>query len=553
MDTTQTWIEQTASDVEKYVLAKKGPGSKIICASGISPSGPVHLGNLREAITVHLVTEELKLRGWDAEHIHSWDDFDRLRKVPAGVPQSFAEHIGRPLADVPDPQGEFSSYSRRFSHAFEDALLEMGIAPRYIYQSEAYRRGDYTAQMITAMNARLAIFDILAEFQTLDRFEKEVDERREEYYPVRVYCETCDRDSTVIRGWEPGAAVIQYECAACGYHGSFSLFEKTPCKLVWKVDWPMRWYYEQVDFEPGGEDHAAPGSSYTVGQKIVKEVFGDTAPYFIPYAFVGMAGRSKMSSSVGASATPRAALDILEPPMIRWLYVRRNPAQKFNIDFGQEVLRLYDEWDTNEKKVLAGQAPLAANKEYQTCVRTSLGAVRKSRIPVSFRLLSSAADLTQGNVEQISRIAAQQAEYAGDLASFQEQIEPRLSCAVNWVMRYVPEDERTQIRPAFSAEAYAALDEAGRNGVRLLLEGLDEHWTLEGLTRLVYSVPKMLLGLPVDSEPTNEIKQAQRQFFKAVYMLICNSETGPRLPTLFLSLGKERVKELLGDSRSSHA
>jgi lysyl-tRNA synthetase class 1 len=43
------------------------------------------------------------------------------------------------------------------------------------------------------------------------------------------------------------------------------------------------------------------------------------------------------------------------------------------------------------------------------------------------------------------------------------------------------------------------------------------------------------------------------RFFKAVYMLICNSETGPRLPTLFLSLGKERVKELLGDSRSSHA
>lgn len=547
MDTTQTWIEQTASAVEKYVLAKKGAGAKITCASGISPSGPVHLGNLREAITVHLVTEELKLRGWDAEHIHSWDDFDRLRKVPVGVPESFAEHIGRPLADVPDPKGEFSSYSRRFTSDFEQALLEMGIAPRYIYEADAYRRGDYVVQMIEAMNERLVIFDILAEFQTLDRFEKEVDERRDEYYPIRVYCESCGKDSTAIRSWEPSAAVIEYDCASCGHSGVFSLFEKVPCKLVWKVDWPMRWHFEQVDFEPGGEDHAAPGSSYTVGQRIIKEVYGDSAPSFIPYAFVGMAGRSKMSSSAGSVATPQSALDILEPPMVRWLYVRRDPIQKFNIDFGQEVLRLYDEWDANEKKVLGGQASAAAGKEYQTCIRTSLGPVHKSRLPVSFRLLSSAADLTQGNREQITRIAAQQAEFQGDLERFQQEIEPRLTCAVNWAMRYVPEDERTRIRPSFSAEAYAALDEAGKTGIRMLLDGLDEHWTLEGLTRLVYSIPKLLLGLPVDSQPTNEIKQAQRQFFKAVYALICDSETGPRIPTLFLSLGKERVRELLGE------
>lgn len=546
MDPTQTWIEQTASAVEKYVLAKKGPGAKIICASGISPSGPVHLGNMREEITVHLVAEELKLRGWDAEHIHSWDDFDRLRKVPAGLPASFAEHIGKPLADVPDPQGEFSSYAERYRHSFEVALLEMGIAPRFINQAEAYRRGDYVAEMITAMNARLAIFDILAEFQTLDRHEKEAQERREEYYPIRVYCEECGKDTTVIRGWEDVPAVIRYDCTGCGYSGGFSLFEKVPCKLVWKVDWPMRWHYEQVSFEPGGEDHAAPGSSYTAGQKIIQAVYGDSAPYFIPYGFVGMAGRSKMSSSTGASATPRAALDILEPPIIRWLYVRKEPLQKFSIDFGQEVLRLYDEWDTNEKKVLGGTANAAVVKEYQTCVQTSLGPVHKSRIPVSFRLLSSAADLTQGNVEQIARIAAEQVDFKGDLAAFQAEIEPRLGCAVNWATKYVPEDERTHIRPTFSAEAYTGLDEAGRNGVRMLLDGLDENWTLEGLTKMVYSIPKTLLGLPVESEPTSEVKQAQRQFFKAVYTLICASETGPRIPTLFLSLGKERVQELLG-------
>ena len=30
-------------------------------------------------------------------------------------------------------------------------------------------------------------------------------------------------------------------------------------KLVWKVDWPMRWAYEGVVFEPSGVDHQSPG------------------------------------------------------------------------------------------------------------------------------------------------------------------------------------------------------------------------------------------------------------------------------------------------------
>lgn len=121
MDTSRTWIEQTADLVEKFVAETKGTGQKIICASGISPSGPIHLGNLREAITVHLVTEELKKRGLEAEHIHSWDDYDRLRKIPSDVPQSFSVNIGKPLADIPDPYGDFPSFSARFRHGFENS------------------------------------------------------------------------------------------------------------------------------------------------------------------------------------------------------------------------------------------------------------------------------------------------------------------------------------------------------------------------------------------------------------------------------------------------
>ena len=48
--------------------------------------------------------------------------------------------------------------------------------------------------------------------------------------------------------------------------------------------------------------------------------------------------------------TPADALQILEAPMLRWLYARRAPKQAFNIDFGPEVVRLYDEWDALGRK-----------------------------------------------------------------------------------------------------------------------------------------------------------------------------------------------------------
>jgi lysyl-tRNA synthetase class 1 len=132
-----------------------------------------------------------------------------------------------------------------------------------------------------------------------------------------------------------------------------------------------------------------------------------------------------------------------------------------------------------------------------------------------------------------------------DRPGLEETLEPRLSCAVRWATQYLPEDERTKIRQDFAADVFQELDETMKAGLRLLVERLDENWSLEGLTWLVYAVPKIQLGLPVDAKPTDALKQSQRQFFIAIYRLICSSDTGPRLPTLFLSLGQEKVKHLL--------
>ena len=97
----------------------------------------------------------------------------------------------------------------------------------------------------------------------------------------------------------------------------------------------------------------------------------------------------------------------------------------------------------------------------------------------------------------------------------------------------------------FNAEAWAGLDEQTRGGVKLLDERIDDAWSLEGLTTLVYAVPKLLQGLPEDAAPSPELKKAQRAFFAALYQLLCSSDTGPRLPTLLLSIGPDRAHHLL--------
>ena len=540
------WIAETADKIEAFVDREKGTGAGVVCESGISPSGPIHLGNLRELMTVHLICEEIRTRGRDAEHVHSWDDLDALRRIPQDVPEAFEQYLGVPLSKVPDPSGGYPSYAAKFIDEFESAVAGLGIRPRYVRQSEAYASGKYTDWVKQAMERRFEIFDILAKYQTPGRHERSIEERRSEYYPFQVFCEACGQGHTKIVGYDETSTTVTYECGCSGSKQyAFKLNVAIQGKLLWKIDWPMRWSAENVDFEPGGEDHATEGSSYTVGREIVTAVFGDKAPFFIRYAFVGMAGRTKMSSSVGEAATPKWALQYLEPCILRWLYIRRKASDKFDINFGQELWQLYDEWDRFVKRATKDDAKDLDVRIYQRCVRTSTDNIDTSKFPVSFRLLSSAADMTNGNVEQVVRIVTEQHSELASENHLEDNLNPRLGCAVRWAMECLPEDERTQIRNSFDKETYATLDDDVKVCIEILIDRLTPDLPFEELTSLIYGVPKMHLGLCIDDNPSPEVKQFQRRFFVGLYHLICGSDTGPRLPTLFLSIGVDRVISLL--------
>ena len=130
------------------------------------------------------------------------------------------------------------------------------------------------------------------------------------YYPYKPYCTECGKDFTKVTAYDDATTEMTYTCQ-CGHTETVVLRDFRRGKLVWKVDWPMRWAYEGVDFEPSGVDHQSPGSSFVVGREIVREIFGGERPIGPMYAFVGIAGMAKMSSSRGGVPTPAEALDKL--------------------------------------------------------------------------------------------------------------------------------------------------------------------------------------------------------------------------------------------------
>jgi lysyl-tRNA synthetase class 1 len=330
---------------------------------------------------------------------------------------------------------------------------------------------------------------------------------------------------------------LSYTCDVTGYEGVTNLTTDSEGKLVWKVDWPMRWAFEHVDFEPAGMDHATPGSSFTVGHELVESIYGMPRPAWFGYGFVGFAGVQKMSSSAGGAPTAEDALKILEAPILRWLYVRRNPKQTFNIDFGAEVVRLYDEWDSLGRKASDPEKRDAQVLAYERAVSTSTaGTLPAPAVLAPFRLLSSVADVTNNDPVQISRI----------VGASVEDLEPRLSRATNWMRDFVPESDRTTVRTEPDTERLAALTEDEQLRLAQLLDRLPDELELEPTTTLIYGVPKLGRGLGLDDPPTDEVKADQKLFFKLLYNLLVDADRGPRLPTLFMALGSERVRELLG-------
>jgi len=522
----ETSEKHWAEAIAENLIALNPKKKKFVLAAGISPSGTVHIGNFRDVITVDLVGKILKEKKKEVELIFSWDEFDRLRKIPANIPQSFSVYLGMPISEIPDPYKCHDSYAKHFEAGFEEILPELGIDIRFIHQAEMYRKNKYYEGIKIAMEKRKEIAKILAGFKTQGMTK----ENMENYYPLQIYCTKCKSSmNTKIMKYEGN--IVTYYCK-CGQRETVDISKKNIGKLDWKVDWAMRWKYEDVSFEPGGEDHASPGGSYDVSKVIAKEIYGINPPLFQGYGFVGVEGAFKMSSSTGTGISPKDLLEIYEPELLRWLFTRVKPLKPLTLFFDSQIIRQYEEFD---EKVLAYYEDRLDDKEKREIELSKTGRqLAKIRLP--FRQVASFGQIVQGNLKELERMYDRLEEKYDEKA-----LKERLEKSQAWVEKFNPE-MRIEVRKTPNTSYFKRLNKEEKEQIIKLKEEMKKKgnkMNVETLTSLVYDIPKK----PGMNDEKKKI--SQRNFFRNVYQMLIDADTGPRLPTFLLALESKEVEKLL--------
>ncbi len=516
--------------IAEKIISRNPDKEEYVCAAGISPSGSIHIGNFRDVATSLFVVKALERKGRKAKLLFSWDEYDRIRKIPvnvANVNADMEKYIGVSYVDAPNPFGtEEKSYAEYFEKEFEESIKKFGIQMDYRYQGEMNRSGRYQEYVIEALKKRKEIFDILDSFRTQDAQEGE----RDAYYPVSIYCPKCMRDTTKIRALSQDCTKAEYVCR-CGHEGTFDFQKDHHCKLAWKVDWPMRWKYEQVDFEPGGKDHASPGGSYDTSRVIAKKIFDYEAPLFQGYEFIGIKGTTgKMSGSSGLNLTPDTLLRIYQPEVILWLYSRCEPTKAFDFCFDDGILRQYFEFDKQYNSLMAGTADDHVKEVMAGCLTPG-----KQLFTVPMGHLVQLGSIVDFNPQMLETVFAKIGTPYRE-----EEFRDRLELAKYWLENCAPENVN-RLRKARNWEYYNTLDEKAKDSIAMLHRYLSEsEYTLDELNAELYEIPKRIYGYDCEN-----LKAVQGSFFQNTYMLLLDKTKGPRLYLFLYAINKEDFLGLL--------
>jgi lysyl-tRNA synthetase class 1 len=543
------WADEAAAKI----IFEKGDKELYTCASGITPSGTVHLGNFREIITTYLVAHALRDMGKKVRFIYSWDDYDVFRKVPKNMPKQdeLEKYLRLPITIVPDPWERDSSYARHHEVDVESQLPIVGIFPEYIYQAECYRSSRYAQGIRKALEKRDVLKDIL------DKFRDEEHKIQGEWWPVSIFCEKCNKDETDIESWD-GDWGISYHCNSCGCRETLDIRKAKGVKLLWRVDWPMRWEYEKVDFEPAGKEHHSSGGSFDTARHICKDVYNWDAPVTFRYDFIGLKGSpGKMSSSTGKLVDLPDVLNVYTPELVRFLFAGTRPNTEFVISFDLDVIKIYEDYDKTERiawKMEPAKDEAAYQKERRIYELSQINADGKTpRIEdedgskpyqIPFRHFCNLIQIADGSIEKVlSDLAANNSDLKPHQLS---TLKARAKCAKYWVENCAPDEFRFRLLPvegtaALSSEEQAKLrplSDAEKNAVRILrddvIKKIDEFNDDKPCAAAIYAAAEKA---GIDG----------KTLFGAAYQALIGKEQGPRLANFLRVINKERLMAILGE------
>lgn len=404
-------------------LIERHGDNEITVSSGVSPSGTYHLGTLREVMTAEIIAVELIRRGKKARHLHVVDDLDVFRKVPVGVPAEWDQYLGRPLCEVPAPDGSERSYADYYLADLLNAASELNLIMEIVRANEFYRNGSFVPVIEKTLENITKIRDILADISGR--------KLEESWSPIQVL----ENGRIKNRQFE-SVDTTKKELTYFTVDGekATSRYDNGSVTLSWRVDWPARWSLFGVNAEPFGRDHASKGGSYDTGVEIARQVFGAEPPIPVPYQFINRTGETKkMSKSAGNVVTAAQLLKILPSEIVKFFLFRSSPDKQLFFGEGETLLRLFDDF------ALLLEKPDKEAWEQQLvdlCLdRVELRTV--GNVPFSHLVASYQAALRDSDktLEIIGRT-----EYADVARDQAEIIKRELKLIDNWLETWAPEE-----------------------------------------------------------------------------------------------------------------
>jgi lysyl-tRNA synthetase class 1 len=473
------WAERVADSL--------GAGPHVV-VSGISVSGNIHAGNLREVLVAEAVANALRQRGEEVRFIFHADTIDPLRKIAPGIPKSYEEYIGHSLSHIPDPEGCHVSYAEHFLVPFEEALREMEMDIEVLRSHELYERGVYTGVTSEAIENTGELREILQEVTN-----RKMPEHWSPYLPraesgkltgMRVLEHLPEQTSVVFAdedGWQDSAD-----------------YSRGEGKLGWRVELAARWKALGVTFEPFGKDHTSRGGSTDTADRMSREVFHYPVPGRYEYEWIGLKGRGDMSSSRGIVLLPKDLLKIMPPGAVRRIILGRDPARRFDIDLEGGFPRFMDEYraETGE--------PYVPFTHLVTVAQT---------------------------VGEDTDAAAQMLRRGGYEEAVGEGLADDLYYARNWAAEWAPESMRLGLLdPAESEQAAASLDDEQREYLREVLARLRAEMDGEAIQEVLYAT-----AIERGLKP--------KRAFAAVYRVLLGKTSGPKAGPFIAGLTLDQVSE----------
>ncbi|MEK6968040.1 MAG: lysine--tRNA ligase [Nanoarchaeota archaeon] len=524
------WADQLAKEILSrktfhYIDREVPKQDEYTVKTSASISGVLHIGRLSDTIRGSSVVKALRDAKANVRFIWVAEDMDPLRKVPQGVPDSFAEYIGMPVTDIPDPDGCHSSYAAHHVAEYFKVIDDFvhGELEKFSMREE-YKKGSFNPFIKKILENVGTVIEIQNRYRS--------NPLAAGWSPWTPICKECRKISTPrIISIKNGK--VEYECKdynfettiakGCGYNGENDPM-KDEGKLMWKSEWAAQWSRWKVSSEGAGKEYQVPNSAFWINGEIVEKVLDwpMPKPIFYEHLFVDDV---KMSASLGNVVYPKDWLQVASPQLLRFLYNKR--LMKTRSLSWKELSQLYDEYD-HAGKVAFEMATEENEKEKAQLKRLhEMSNFERSEEPLEMSF-SYACVLVQTYEDDSEAIRAALKKTGHYQPMLDEKIFERIEKAKAWLSLYAPQDVKFSVQKSVSASL--KLTEKEIKALKLLAEKLREkQFTEKELSMEFYETAKAV-GITA------------KELYKAGYLVLLNQEKGPRLANFLLVLGDRAIK-----------